>query len=320
MPEISIIVPVYNVEAYLEDCITSILNQTFKDFELILVDDSSTDKSGYICDQFAKIDRRIKVIHQKCGGASCARNLGLDNANGKYIGFVDSDDYIHPQMYEILYKNIIYYGVNIVMCNYKKVLEKEKFKKQCETIDNIVLYSNIEALNYFFSEDDYRYIPPWNKLYIKEIFEDIRFEEGKICEDQIISPKLIYISKSILIIEETLYFYRRRQGSVSNNGFDEKRLDLVHANWDNIRFFNKIHSPLKDKMEQIYIYYFFEYYFKGEMYFGKKNKNLVTMKKEFLRIFPILIKNKAFCKKEKISWILFFISPKLYKKLLKYHI
>lgn len=317
MPEISIIVPVYNVEAYLEECITSILDQTFKDFELILVDDSSTDRSGDICDQFAKIDSRIKVIHQKCGGASCARNLGLDNANGNYIGFVDSDDYIHPQMYEILYENIINNDVNMVICNYKKVLEKEKFYREYKKMDNIKFYTNIEALEYFLSEEGYKYIPPWNKLYSKEIFYDLRFEEGKTCEDQIISPKLIYKSKNIIMIQEVLYFYRRRLGSVSNNGFDEKRLDLVHANWDNVMFFNKIQSPLKNKIEQKYVYYLFEYYFKGRESFGKKNKNLVYMRKEFLKIFPLLFANKQFSKKEKISWILFLISPYLYKKILK---
>lgn len=315
MPEISIIVPVYNVEAYLEECITSILNQTFKNFELILVDDSSTDRSGYICDRFAKIDRRIKVIHQKCGGASCARNLGLDNANGNYIGFVDSDDYIHPQMYEILYENIINNDVNMVICNYKKVLKKESFDVNFKRIDNIALYTNIEVLNIFWEKESGKCISPCNKLYSKKLFDDLRFEEGKTCEDQIISPKLIYMSKNIIMIQKILYFYRRRLGSVSNNGFDEKRLDLVHANWDNVMFFNKIQSPLKNKIEQKYVYYLFKYYFKGRESFGKKNKNLVSMRKEFLKIFPLLVKNKQFSKKEKISWILFLISPYLYKKI-----
>ena len=107
MPEISIIVPVYNAENYLDNCIKSILNQTFEDFELILVNDGSTDKSSHICNYYKKIDSRIKLINKKNGGVSSARNKGLEVAIGKYIGFVDSDDYIHPKMYETLYNYII---------------------------------------------------------------------------------------------------------------------------------------------------------------------------------------------------------------------
>ena len=123
MSEISIIVPVYNVEKYLENCIESILNQTFKDFELILVDDGSTDNSGKICDIYEKKDSRIKVIHKNNGGLSSARNAGLDIACGKYVGFIDSDDSIHPRMYEILYDLIKKYESDISCCNYKKIYD-----------------------------------------------------------------------------------------------------------------------------------------------------------------------------------------------------
>ena len=120
-PIISIIVPVYNVESYLERCINSILNQTFKNFELILVDDGSTDKSGEICDSFAGYDKRIRVIHKKNGGLSSARNVGLDVSIGKYIGFVDSDDWIDEFMYEKLYRNMIKTKSDIVICNFSRV-------------------------------------------------------------------------------------------------------------------------------------------------------------------------------------------------------
>ena len=118
--EISIIVPIYNVEKQLSTCIESILNQTFMNFELILVDDGSPDKCGEICDEYEKKDKRIKVIHKKNGGLSDARNAGLNIATGKYIGFVDSDDIIHPQMYEKLYNCINKYNSDIIQCKFKK--------------------------------------------------------------------------------------------------------------------------------------------------------------------------------------------------------
>ena len=130
MSEISIIVPVYNVDQYLENCIESILNQTFKDYELILIDDGSTDKSGEICDKYEKKDNRIKVIHKYNGGLSSARNAGLDLACGKYIGFVDSDDSIHPEMYEILYDLQQIYNADISVCSFKKVYENIDVKNK----------------------------------------------------------------------------------------------------------------------------------------------------------------------------------------------
>ena len=123
MVKISIIVPVYNVERYLGKCINSILNQTFADFELILVDDGSTDRSGYICDDYKKKDNRIKVIHKENGGLSSARNAGLDIAKEKYIGFVDSDDFINKNMYEFLYKDIKVNNSDIAICDYEEVYE-----------------------------------------------------------------------------------------------------------------------------------------------------------------------------------------------------
>lgn len=129
MPKISIIVPIYNVEKYIEKCIQSILNQTFSDFELILVNDGSTDSCGEICDKYKKLDDRIIVIHKVNGGLSSARNAGIDIARGEYIGFIDSDDYIHEKMYEILYNNAITYNSDIVICKKEMFMKKRKMNK-----------------------------------------------------------------------------------------------------------------------------------------------------------------------------------------------
>ncbi|MFR2551722.1 MAG: glycosyltransferase [Clostridioides difficile] len=135
MPKISIIVPVYNVEKYLEKCVRSILAQTFTDFELILVDDGSLDSSGAMCDQFAEQDQRVKVIHKENGGLSDARNAGIELATGEYLGFVDSDDYIADDMYELLYTNIVKEDADLSICGIYDVYEgKEPVEKQQQYI------------------------------------------------------------------------------------------------------------------------------------------------------------------------------------------
>ena len=141
---VSIIVPVYNVEKYLERCLDSLINQTLKDIEIILVDDGSTDDSGNICDKYAKKDKRIKVIHKENGGLSDARNIGLSIANGRYLQFVDSDDFIHKQMIEILYNTIINNNADISICDFDKVYENTKIKYNTKEIS---LNFTLDTLN-----------------------------------------------------------------------------------------------------------------------------------------------------------------------------
>ena len=161
---ISIIVPVYNVDKYIERCIQSIINQTYKNLEIILIDDGSTDKSGAICDKYSKIDNRINVIHKKNGGLSEARNVGLDIARGDYIGFVDSDDYIHPQMYELLYKNLI--GTSADISIIKHIRKEEELG--LGDINSKKVYSNLEAIENILKKDSGIFIASCNKLYKKE--------------------------------------------------------------------------------------------------------------------------------------------------------
>ena len=206
MPKISIIVPIYNVEKYLTNCIDSILNQTFKDFELILVNDGSTDNSFEICKHYKDIDDRICIIDKKNGGLSSARNAGLDIAKGEYIGFVDSDDYIHPQMYELLYNQIIKNKADISMCEFKKVSE---FNKK-ELSDKVILNQEVEILNnkeavFKLGENgSVTYVIACNKLYKKSLFNNIKFKEGIIHEDEYIIHRLLYQVKTLVYIKEKL--------------------------------------------------------------------------------------------------------------------
>ncbi|BDP63405.1 hypothetical protein EfmJHP80_09010 [Enterococcus faecium] len=171
--------PVYNVEKYLKKCVDSILGQTFTDFELLLIDDGSTDNSGSICDELAKTDNRIKVIHKENGGLSDARNIGIEVAKGDFIGFIDSDDYIDEDMYAFLYNNILKYDAELSMCGIYDVHKNKEIKKltpfsqlvtKSEAIE-LVLDGKLVVANAV------------SKLYKKELFENVRYPKGKIAED-----------------------------------------------------------------------------------------------------------------------------------------
>lgn len=226
MTELSIIVPVYKVEAYLERCINSILAQTYKNFEVILVDDGSPDKSGELCDRFAELDSRIKVIHKKNGGLSSARNQGIRAAEGKYIGFVDSDDWITNDMFEYLINLIKKYEADIASVSY--ILANEYTLINDKEI-KVNVYNRNEALKYYMKEGmsnriaDY---PVWIKVYKKELFDDIEFPEGQLYEDIATNFKLIQKTNRYVKSNKVCYFYYQDGTSITRSGFKMKDKDL----------------------------------------------------------------------------------------------
>ena len=265
MSKISIIVPIYNVEKYLNRCIESILNQTFKDFELILVNDGSTDNSLEICKHYKDIDDRICIIDKKNGGLSSARNAGLDIAKGEYIGFVDSDDYIHPQMYELLYDTIIKNNSDLAICDYKKVFENESEINQIYSYNEscINTFSNIECLNRLYDKNNkIDFIIAWNKLYKKDLFNTVDFPLGKLHEDEFIAHKILYQTKKVTFINKKLYYYLQRENSIMGKGINIKTLDVLNALYDRIDFFkNNNLKDLYNKAIDMYIYKSFLYYY-----------------------------------------------------------
>ncbi len=236
MDKVSVIVPVYNVENYLEKCLDSIISQTYKNLEIILVDDGSTDSSGKICDSYAKKDKRIKVIHKENGGLSDARNMGLDVASGKFISFVDSDDYIDKRFIEILYNNIIKTKADISICDFVWVYDK-KIKYNKYSKKRIVVEGN-RKYDYLYNE--YSVIGPsqWNKLYKKYIFDDIRFPYGKLCEDQFVIHKELFKAKKVSYILKPLYYYVQRSDSIMHV-MNVKRFDVIDAWMERVDFFHK---------------------------------------------------------------------------------
>ena len=225
MSTISIIVPVYEVEKYLKRCVDSILCQTFCDIEVILVDDGSSDNCGFICDEYAKQDKRVKVIHKQNGGLSSARNAGLDIATGDYIGFVDSDDWIHPQMYEYLYNCALKYNLDIMTCCFEKT--ELCNLENCSMHNDFCVaeqYNSKEFLDTLNLDKFYQFSPSvCSKLYKKEIFKDLRFIEGKIFEDTIIMIPTLLRAHKIGYTDKILYYYfSNRQGSIMNRNFGPK--------------------------------------------------------------------------------------------------
>lgn len=239
---ISIIVPVYNVEEYLKECIDSILNQTYKNLEIILVNDGSTDKSGSICEDYAKVDSRIKVVHKKNGGLSDARNLGLDRALGEYVIFIDSDDYIDQRMCEILLNYANKYSVDIVSCNFKRVFENNIIEFNVPLFkEKIKIFTNDEVLEKYFLTLAPEIFATWNKLYKKSLFftdEKIRFPVNRLHEDIATTYRLYAESKKVVLLNELLYNYRQRSNSIMKKISHKNIEDLIKNMKEYIAFAN----------------------------------------------------------------------------------
>lgn len=222
---ISVIVPVYNVEKYLSKCIESLQNQTYKNLEIILVDDGATDDSGKICDEYAKKDNRIKVIHKKNGGLSDARNVGINSANGNYIQFIDSDDYIDLDMIELLYNNVKKYNADISMCSHYILTEEEC---TAEGTNELSVYSRVEVLKEILLDEKVRSYA-WNKLFAKKLFDEIRFPKGKVFEDILTIPKLFEKAEKVVLDDVSKYYYRQRKGSILHVQTKELRLCYINS-------------------------------------------------------------------------------------------
>ena len=254
-PKISVIVPVYKCEQYIHRCVNSILNQTFSDFELILVDDGSPDNCGEICEDYAKKDFRVKVIHQVNGGQAAARNNGVKEAQGEWLHFVDSDDMIHPKTLEILYKTAIDNDVKLSMCSaFQGENIPDDFSKNFDVTANIL---NMDEENIFHlcKNEKYYYWVVWGKLLHKSIFLKHPLTEGRIYEDNAIVCKWLHEAKKVAVIPSPLYFYYINTSGTTKNNFTEKQLDILWAFEEQISYF---HSLDYEKMTEHLVSYYFE--------------------------------------------------------------
>ena len=253
--KISVIVPVYNVEQYLERCVDSIISQTYTNLEIILVNDGSTDNSGKLCDELAKKDERIRVIHKENGGLSDARNRGIDEAESDLVGFIDSDDYIDSDMYEVLLKNLNNTDADLSMCALydvynntpeAQVTNKETWKLSSEQAIKMVMEAKILS------------VTAVNKLYRKSLFTDLKFEVGKIAEDAFIMIKLLDKCEKIVATNEKKYYYVHRENSITTQKFSTKFLNVIEAYEQNSNIILEKYPKLKDvaqtRMNWAYFY------------------------------------------------------------------
>lgn len=281
---ISIVIPVYNVKRYLNECINSVLKQSYNNLEIILVDDGSTDGSSEICNRYQNKDNRIVVIHQSNQGLSAARNKGISIAKGKYVTFIDSDDYVAKELIEYLYSAVNKVKSRISVCDYVQVEESvasdsiiEKYRNNEELkIEHIegniaikeVYHRNIHCLDFIAVA----------KLYDISLFTDlkIQFPVGKLHEDAFTTYKLFYETQTIAYIQYPLYFYRMRQGSITKSDFSERRLDKLEATREECNFF------LDRKEYELLQVAFFDHLHETKMILckmeedDKKNKKLIT--------------------------------------------
>ena len=245
---ISVIIPVYNVEEYLPYCIDSIIQQTYRNLEILLIDDGSTDCSGSICEKYALSDKRIKVVHKENGGLSDARNKGLDICNGDYVSFVDADDYVGNDYIERLYSAICDSHAEIAVCDTYKFYDEGKLLNTIPQKGSKLLFSNIEALEDALYRRNLTFYAN-GKLYKKELFREIRFPYDRLFEDLYTTYKVIYQANLVIYLPFSIYFYRQRTGSIINSSFQKKRLESVKACYEILNFVIQKKLPLVQAVE-----------------------------------------------------------------------
>lgn len=307
-PLISVVIPVYNVEKYLKRCLNSVLNQTYKNLEIIVVNDGSQDGSANIIDEYSKKYSNIIPIHQKNGGLSMARNAGIKICKGKYITFIDSDDYVDKTMISRMYKVLEEEKVNLVQCDFKLVYDGN-FCNEKKITKPIVL--NRQDM---FDTRKTK-ITAWGKLYLTEIVRNILFKENMINEDEFFTYKALYESNKIALIQEPLYCYYQSPNSITRNSNHYIKLDFMKAYDERIKYFNdKYEKKLCEISKKEYCIRLMLAYIKTinnseinndeQIFFNSFKKNY-----EQIKDFNYLDK------KEIIILKFFYFSPKIFAKL-----
>ena len=301
---ISIIVPVYMTEPYLRKCLDSIINQTYRDLEIILVDDGSPDGSPAVCDEYGEKDPRIRVIHKKNGGLSDARNCGLDIAAGEYIGFVDSDDWISPRMYENLMRVRDKYDVKIACCS-QVATDGERETEPRDAGEERCL-SAAETFGEIFTSGRRNNVMMQNKIYASALFSGIRFPVGELHEDIGTFYKLIGQCDRIACTGTTEYYYRRRPDSITGRAYSPETTETVFRNLENIRSYLEENCPealpAARQYEAEMAYNTIACYLQSG---GKKNTDEYRkLKKHFREYLPLILRHKKLKADKKVKAVL----------------
>ncbi len=288
-PLISVIVPVYNVEQYLNKCVDSIINQTYKNLEIILVDDGSPDRCGEICDEYAEKDDRVKVIHKENGGQGSARNMGLDICKGEYIAFVDSDDWIDLDMYECMMSDLLEYAADLSMCNFW-IVNGEKISAE-DGCEDVIVMNNKQLMEFYYS-DSRMNTSPCNKLYKKDLWEGLRYPENVFREDELILYKVLLKADKTVHTGLPKYFYYIRTGSSEHSGFSPKYLISCESIDRQAEEVLRIYPDLKDVLNDVRLWTRVK--IASDMIFQQK----VNMYKDIYKDIKRFIKENRFCGEE----------------------
>lgn len=309
MDKISVIVPVYKTEKYLRKCVGSITAQTYDELEIILVDDGSPDRSGAICDELAKADSRIKVIHKTNGGLSSARNVGIDAATGDYLGFVDSDDWIEPEMFEVLLNRLLLSDADISCCNIMRIRGDERLPI-IRDIYLDVIYTGKEAAVRLLDDDEKILFSVANKLFRANVFRDLRMREGILFEDFQIMPRLLLRARKVTCTGQPFYDYYESPGSILRSSYSVKLYDYVDVCRENIAFYRENCPEAYDRIREIYIGKCLDIIFRSY-----KNREWVPYRREITEDLKKMSQTDIYDKLRRnirLKLRLLFISPELY--------
>lgn len=317
-PLISVIIPVYNVEKYLHRCLDSVIAQTYQNLEIICVDDGSIDESGRICDQYAVRDARIKVIHQENQGLSAARNRGLDAAEGEYIAFVDSDDYILEGMYKKMLDKLLDYSVDLCVCQWQYEFSDGRQVVKKKNIDPTI-YGCKTSLEFarFLYRGNYEngvVVAAWNKLYRRALLDKIRFE-GRIHEDEAFSGRIMAKNISVYVMEEQFYVYAQNGDSLTNKPFSANKFFFLDALAERRELF-KSDVFIRQETELLYCNMYIEYCLRARKD-GVAVLHPERYRQIFRKMFSSLRREGKANIKFRLRMMLFSFSPSLYRFITK---
>lgn len=304
---ISVVVPIYNVQKYLSTCLESIINQTYKNLEIILINDGSTDESIHICEKFKDIDDRIILISQSNHGLSHARNTGINASTGNYITFVDSDDFIDSNYIMDLYHVLIENDVDMAWAPFVPFFENEIPCDNSSRTGNVYTYQGIDCFKELFSDTPEYIIVSWGKLFKKELFSDLRYPVGKLHEDEFIIHHILNNCEKIAFLDRGLYFYLQRVNSIMNSSFNIHKLDRLEALVDRYEMLKdtKFSNKMIERILEDCIYNYKNLY--------KMNKNDYSNLSKIRKLFKYYYKKNIFrMNKNNLRYLLFRYCPLLY--------
>lgn len=314
-PLISVIVPVYNADKYLDRCIKSILNQTYDNLDILLIDDGSTDSSKNICESYASIDTRIRVFSKSNSGQGLTRRYGVHEALGDYIAFIDADDYIKPEMYELMLKAMADNSADVVVCqfNYEKINGTHSIVHKND--DELLLGTHNSTLfSHYIYAGGYQnglVVAPVNKLYKKTLLYDADFS-GYIGEDEEMNDYVYSKNCKIFVIPDELYYWCQNLNSTTNVAFSSKRWHFLEMLLKRIKRYSS-DSFMVRKTKLLYINIFIEYYYKAKA----NGVNVpIALYNDFKSIFFLLLFNGDMDLKLFIRGVVFLLSPNLYKRII----